>query len=280
MASPSSTPPEAEAASLPVEQPTVPDLVEESGVNKKESSKTETAVYLLYDERMTLHQPLTWKASEQRYPCCSDEIPAEYTFENPERIRHMHERLSRLETTAESSIRFHRLECQAATRETILLAHCERHYYSLQHTSILEREELIKKSQVDDDVYYCPDTFLAATLACGGVVSCVDAVTSPTTEHTRAVALVRPPGHHACQEKAMGAYCVLVFNVMYIRSCVRTVPTPGQLPLLITCFVSCIQVSVTLIAWQLLPNMPLPLAVPIVSPLLTGTSIMAMVLKT
>jgi histone deacetylase 6 len=68
----------------------------------------------------------------------------------------------------------------------------------------LSQEELESKSKIDDDVYYCPDSFLAATLACGGVVTCVDSVLNTITPTTRAIALVRPPGHHACQETSMG----------------------------------------------------------------------------
>lgn len=171
-------------------------------------SNDKTSIYLLYDERMTRHQPLDWKPC-QEFPTCSDGVPDGYTFENPQRIKSIHNRLVSLEERLlkqnyASIPRFHRLTCQPATRETILLAHEEHYYYSLQHTSILEREELETRSAVDDDVYYCPDTFLAATLACGGVVECVDKVLSETSLLKRAVALVRPPGHHACQTRAMG----------------------------------------------------------------------------
>ena len=129
---------------------------------------------------------------------------------------------------------------------------------------------------IGDDVYYHKDTFLAATLACGGVVRCIDsvlgdagvppkhhqihqaqdcssgsgafsdnedlgnesprdvasftdgnssdngngsgnAITSNNTTATpirpendarRALAIVRPPGHHACQSRSMG-FCFL-----------------------------------------------------------------------
>jgi len=184
-----------------------PSVVTPSSDDADTNGITKTSIYLLYDERMTLHQPLHWKSCE-KFPTCNDEIPAGYTFENPERIRRMHERLLQLEgrLVLGGPSRLQRLSCQPATQETILLAHSQHHYDHLQHTSILEKEELAAKSQVDDDIYYCPNTFLAATLACGGVVSCVDSVMDgdTTISNTRAVALVRPPGHHACQEKAMG----------------------------------------------------------------------------
>ena len=170
-----------------------------------DTTEPKTCIYLLYDERMTKHQPLDWNACNDTWPSCSAEIPAGYVFENPERIRRIHWRLEQLQRRLGSVVRFHRLSCQPASRETILLAHSQYHYYELEGTSILEQEELATKSKVDDDVYYCPETFLAASLACGGIVSCVNSVLNQETSITRAVALVRPPGHHACQEKAMGA---------------------------------------------------------------------------
>lgn len=169
-----------------------------------DSTDASTSIYLLYDERMTRHEPLNWKPC-RTFPTCSDEIPAGYIFENPERIRRIHERLLQLEETLGGGC-FIRLKCLPASRETILLSHLQSHYYSLEHTSILPEEELEKKSAIDDDVYYNNDTFLAATLACGGVLQCVDSVMNNDISSTnRAVALVRPPGHHACQEKPMGA---------------------------------------------------------------------------
>lgn len=162
-----------------------------------------SSIYLLYDERMTRHFPLDWKACET-WPSCRDEIPMEgYTFENPERIRQMYQRLLSLETRLGGS-RFSALSCQPAERDTVLLAHSANHYEELERTCTLTEEALEIKSNIDDDVYYNRDTFLAATLSCGGVVSCVDAVTDHDTLKTRAIAIVRPPGHHACQEEAMG----------------------------------------------------------------------------
>lgn len=170
------------------------------------TDKTSTSIYLLYDERMTRHFPLNWKACET-WPACKDVIPKEgYTFENPERIRRIHQRLLSLEIRLGGS-RFSSLSCRPAKRDTVLLAHSANHYEELERTCTLTEEALEIKSKVDEDVYYNADTFLAATLSCGGVVSCVDAVTDHEALKTRAIAIVRPPGHHACQEEAMGKMC-------------------------------------------------------------------------
>jgi len=67
----------------------------------------------------------------------------------------------------------------------------------------------------DADMYFCKDTFEAATLACGGVKVSVDAVTSPLAKTKRSLAIVRPPGHHACEQKAMG-FCF--FNSVVVSA--------------------------------------------------------------
>jgi hypothetical protein len=70
--------------SLPVVTPSSHDLSVDDKSNK-------TCLYLLYDERMTLHSPIGWTPCST-FPTCAQEIPAGYTFENPERIRRIYER--------------------------------------------------------------------------------------------------------------------------------------------------------------------------------------------
>lgn len=56
------------------------------------------------------------------------------------------------------------------------------------------------------DTYITPDSFDAARGACGGVLAVVDAVLD--SQAKSGFALVRPPGHHATAERAMG-FCLL-----------------------------------------------------------------------
>lgn len=59
---------------------------------------------------------------------------------------------------------------------------------------------------VDADTYYCPDTEEAAWLAAGGAVELCRTVFEDRA--SKGIALLRPPGHHACSSRAMG-FCLL-----------------------------------------------------------------------
>lgn len=59
--------------------------------------------------------------------------------------------------------------------------------------------------QLDPDTFTSPETYDVAHLAAGAAVEAVERVLS--RPHTRALALVRPPGHHAERNRAMG-FCI------------------------------------------------------------------------
>jgi len=183
--------------------------------------------YLIYDERMELHAD-------------QDESTKSARCERPQRIVSIIEKLmslqSRLQRNHEiqeasplneiTNSPFIYLACEPASQETIELAHTSDYYNRLKETSIMTIEELnnmqtinlsIKdgSNEEDADMYFCNDTFQAALLACGGVKQCVDAVTSTDSQSRRALAIVRPPGHHACQQKAMG-FCF--FNSVVVAA--------------------------------------------------------------
>ncbi len=67
----------------------------------------------------------------------------------------------------------------------------------------LIKETAGRATQLDPDTYTSPLTYDAATLAAGAVVDAVDHVLDAGTG-ARALAVVRPPGHHAERNRAMG----------------------------------------------------------------------------
>lgn len=60
--------------------------------------------------------------------------------------------------------------------------------------------------RIESDTVVCPESFAVATYAAGAVIDAVDRVLEGPD--TRALCLVRPPGHHALPNSAMG-FCLL-----------------------------------------------------------------------
>jgi acetoin utilization deacetylase AcuC-like enzyme len=86
-----------------------------------------------------------------------------------------------------------------ATREELLVAHHARHVDAMEATA--ERAAV----QLDPDTATCADSWEVARLAAGAAVAATEAVCSG--EASGAFALVRPPGHHAESDRAMG-FCL------------------------------------------------------------------------
>jgi len=91
------------------------------------------------------------------------------------------------------------LALRTAEREEILLIHTQRHYEEIEATARQERVFL------DTDTVTSPASAEVARLAVGSVLGAVDAVIEG--EVANAFAFVRPPGHHAKPDKAMG-FCL------------------------------------------------------------------------
>ena len=85
-----------------------------------------------------------------------------------------------------------------ATREELLRVHTAAHVDAIEAT----RGHAL---MIDADTYTSPDTADVALLAAGAAVQAVEAVLAPGDRpHRAAAALVRPPGHHAEADRAMG----------------------------------------------------------------------------
>ncbi len=119
-------------------------------------------------------------------------------FNHPERP----ERLSSVLTLLEKEKVFSKvklLEPEPASFSELTKVH------SVNYLNYL-KEATQKAGYLDADTVVSPDSFEAACLASGAVISAVDKILDGEIE--KAFCLVRPPGHHALSERAMG-FCLL-----------------------------------------------------------------------
>jgi histone deacetylase 6 len=176
------------------------------------------SIYLLYDKRMELHLDPNTKNAQMQPEC-------------PERTAVVYNALISLSTSrCLSADAFIPIECQPATEEQILRVHSSRYLKRLRETSEMSSQELMllptidfttHKLQVDNDLYFSNDTYSASMLAAGGVIACTNAVLEEGSVK-RAIAVVRPPGHHCLCEKAMG-FCFLNHVVIAAREALTKV---------------------------------------------------------
>jgi acetoin utilization deacetylase AcuC-like enzyme len=75
-----------------------------------------------------------------------------------------------------------------------------------QYVAMLDRAATTGGGYLDPDTYITPDSMGAARTAAGGLVEGVNRVIDGRARH--AIAIVRPPGHHAERARAMG-FCLI-----------------------------------------------------------------------
>jgi acetoin utilization deacetylase AcuC-like enzyme len=90
----------------------------------------------------------------------------------------------------------HHLTPRAAALEEIALVHDPDYIETVARTAALERFDF------DPDTHSSRESYRTALLAAGGVLTAVEAVLDSEAEN--AFAIVRPPGHHALPNRAMG----------------------------------------------------------------------------
>ena len=120
--------------------------------------------------------------------------------ERPERLRVL---LDLVETLDPS--RFQLMPPRAASRSEIELCHDAKYVQLVESTAGLSQYAL------DGDTITSPDSFAVALLATGGFLKLLDSVAAG--ESSNAFAMIRPPGHHALRNRAMG-FCL--FNTVAV----------------------------------------------------------------
>ena len=104
------------------------------------------------------------------------------------------------------------IEPRLATDEDLLRVHSQEHVDAIVATRG-------KATMIDEDTFTSPDSDEIARLAAGAVLTAVDRVLDGA-KGSRALALVRPPGHHAEADRAMGfcLYSNIAVGAAYARS--------------------------------------------------------------
>lgn len=126
--------------------------------------------------------------------------PGSFHPERPERLRILLELAQQAEKTG-----FALLPPRPASSEEVALCHDPHYIDFVRSTSDKDLFAL------DGDTITCRDSFGVAMLAVGGYLRLLDALAA--ADYQNGFALVRPPGHHALRERAMG-FCL--FNTVAI----------------------------------------------------------------
>jgi acetoin utilization deacetylase AcuC-like enzyme len=129
------------------------------------------------------------------HPACLQHDPGPGHPESPARLAAVlraldHDRFAALD----------RVEAPRASREQLLRVHRAAHV-----ERILDAAPVSGTLRLDEDTVISPGSAEAALRAAGAVVAAVDAVLAGDAGH--AFCAVRPPGHHAMPERAMG-FCL------------------------------------------------------------------------
>ena len=130
------------------------------------------------------------------HPACLDHFMGPHHPESPDRLRAV---LAALDAPEFSALQ--REEAPEATREQLGLVHPESHVENI----LSIRPEPGQGVALDPDTIMGAGSMEAALRAAGGACAAVDAVMSGRAD--AAFAAVRPPGHHAEPDRAMG-FCL------------------------------------------------------------------------
>ncbi|TID19812.1 hypothetical protein CANINC_003695 [Pichia inconspicua] len=98
-----------------------------------------------------------------------------------------------------------KITIREATKEEILAVHSEEHLKYIESTQNMSKDELLKATEKGDSVYFNNDSLLSAKLSCGGAIEACKAVIEGKVKN--ALAVVRPPGHHA-EPDTPGGFCL------------------------------------------------------------------------
>ncbi|KAJ8393479.1 hypothetical protein AAFF_G00059520 [Aldrovandia affinis] len=137
---------------------------------------------LVYDQRMMEHHNL-WDS---------------YHPELPQRISRIFNRHEDLGLVS----RCQRIPARLATEEELAMCHSLEHIAKIKATEGMKPRDLHKAGEEYNSIYISPESYGSALLAAGACFNAAQAVVAGQVRN--AVAIVRPPGHHAEKDAACG----------------------------------------------------------------------------
>ncbi|CCJ31234.1 unnamed protein product [Pneumocystis jirovecii] len=179
-------------------------------VKEKHKYKFRLKTGLCYDVRMRFHATIN---------------PIDFHPEDPRRIYRIYKEIADAglieyyKWTCSGSNKdeiMHRISARELTREEALLVHTENHWDTLLQTEGMSLSELMYFESIHNSVYFNNESAFCARLSAGGTIETCVAVAEEKVRN--AIAIVRPPGHHAESDCAMG-FC-LFSNVAIAAKCI------------------------------------------------------------
>ncbi|MCJ1315814.1 Histone deacetylase hda1 [Xylographa vitiligo] len=187
-----------EANQLSLGSPFESSSSSDNGPASEDHAHTEPLPYytkktgLCYDARMRFHTELSPPKDR-----------SDYHPEDPRRILHIYRELCEAGLVADNNMAIppvtpnpvYRILARAAKKTEVCLVHDDAHFEFIKSTSSMSDEELGRLEKTFDSIYFHRQTYSAALLSAGAAIETCLAVA--TGEVKNAIAVIRPPGHHA-----------------------------------------------------------------------------------
>ncbi|XP_053149724.1 histone deacetylase 6 isoform X2 [Hemicordylus capensis] len=164
---------------------------------------------LVYDEKMTEHYNM-W---DSQHP------------ELPQRVSRIFQRHRELRLTERCS----RLPARLASEEELRMCHSLAYVETVKSTATMKPRDLHRQGDQYNSIFICASSYECARLAAGSAFCAVEAVLSGKVRN--AVAIVRPPGHHAESDTACG-FCFFNSVALAARYAQRLAGRPMRVMIL------------------------------------------------
>ncbi|XP_062827338.1 histone deacetylase 6 isoform X1 [Anolis carolinensis] len=192
----------------PLSTPSVNEILSKSAAElMKPLPPSRTGI--VYDEKMMEHYNM-W---DSQHP------------ELPQRVSRIFQRHGELRLTE----RCCRLSARLASEEELRMCHSLAYVETVKSTATMKPRDLHRQGDKYNSIFICTSSYECARLAAGSAFSAVEAVLSGEVQN--AVAIVRPPGHHAESDTACG-FCFFNSVALSARYAQRLTGRPMRVMIL------------------------------------------------